>query len=201
MTDFLPWRGNYRNLIIYRKSAAVYDMAYFFAHKFLRRGDRTNDQMVQAARSCKQNIVEGVCAATTSKETELKLVNVAKSSLHELMEDYEDFLRVRSLRRWKKGEKAFDAWRGFCSAHNDPADFTEWTRQASPEAICNVGLIMCRQLDYLLFKYIESAKAQFLKAGGIREQMTRARLAARNPGLPRAGEPPKGDMPPDLKQT
>lgn len=104
MSDFLPWRGNYKDLIIYRKSTAVYDMAYFFAHRYLERGDRTVDQMVQAARSCKQNIVEGVCAATTSMETELKLVNVAKASLHELMEDYEDYLRVHGHPLWKMGE-------------------------------------------------------------------------------------------------
>lgn len=180
MGAFLPWRGNYKDLIVYRKSAAVYDMAYFFAHKFLPRGDRTNDQMVQAARSCKQNIVEGVCAATTSMETELKLVNVAKASLHELMEDFEDYLRVRGFRPWQKGEKAFDSWRSFCMTHNDPADFSEWTLQASPQAICNVALIMCRQLDYMLFRYIESVKRRFLQEGGIREQMTRARLAARS---------------------
>ena len=87
MESFLPWRGNYRNLLVYRKSVVIYDLTYLFARKYLDRSDRTVDQMIQAARSCKQNIVEGVAASTTSAEMEIKLVNVAKASLQELMED------------------------------------------------------------------------------------------------------------------
>ena len=93
----LPPRGDYRTLITYQKAEVLYDITYRFCQRFLARGDRTVDQMVQAARSGKQNIVEGSKAATTSKETEIKLTNVARASLDELLEDYRDFLRVRNF--------------------------------------------------------------------------------------------------------
>ena len=98
-TPFLPQKGNYRNLIAYQKAECIYDITYYFAHHFLERNDRTIDQMVQAARSGKQNIAEGCAASTTSAETEIKLVNVARASLQELLIDYEDYLRVRNSSR------------------------------------------------------------------------------------------------------
>lgn len=96
-SDFLPLKGNYRNLIAFQKAECIYDVTYYFAHKYLAKGDRTIDQMIQAARSGRQNIAEGCTASTTSKETEIKLLNVAKASLQELLLDYEDYLRVRNL--------------------------------------------------------------------------------------------------------
>ena len=180
MESFLPWRGNYRNLLVYRKSVVIYDLTYLFARKYLDRSDRTVDQMIQAARSCKQNIVEGVAASTTSAEMEIKLVNVAKASLQELMEDFIDYLRVRRLPMWQRGDDKFERSRRFCTAHSDPADYVAWMDKASPEALCNVGLILSRQTDYLLFRYIESVKSDFLKRGGIREQMARARIQSRS---------------------
>ena len=98
-SEFLPQKGNYKKLIVYQKAECIYDITYYFAHKFLEKGDRTIDQMIQAARSGKQNIAEGSAASTTSKETELKLVNVARASLQELLLDYEDYLRVRNLKQ------------------------------------------------------------------------------------------------------
>lgn len=95
--EFLPLKGNYRNLIAYQKAECIYDITFYFAHHFLEKGDRTVDQMIQAARSGKQNIAEGSAASTTSSETEIKLMNVAKASLQELLLDYEDYLRVRDL--------------------------------------------------------------------------------------------------------
>ena len=88
--EFLPLKGNYRNLIAYQKAECIYDITFYFAHHFLEKGDRTVDQMIQAARSGKQNIAEGSAASTTSSETEIKLMNVAKASLQELLLDYED---------------------------------------------------------------------------------------------------------------
>src|SRR5512136_3211316 len=104
MTDknFIPPHGNYRELLSYQKAEVIYDITYRFCEKFLKKGDRTIDQMVQAARSGKQNIIEGSKAATTSKETEIKLTNVARASLEELLEDYRDYLRVREHRIWDK---------------------------------------------------------------------------------------------------
>ena len=93
-------KGDYKTLLCYQKAETIYDVTYFFVEHFLERGDRTCDQMIQAARSGKQNIVEGYAASATSVEMELKLMNVAKSSLHELLMDYDDYLRVRGLTRW-----------------------------------------------------------------------------------------------------
>jgi four helix bundle protein len=98
----LPPRGDYQTLISYQKSEVVYQITYRFCERFLKKGDRTVDQMVQAARSGKQNIVEGSKAATTSKEMEIKLTNVARASLEELLEDYRDYLKVRDLPVWDK---------------------------------------------------------------------------------------------------
>ena len=111
-SEFLPQKGNYKKLIVYQKAECIYDITYYFAHKFLEKGDRTIDQMIQAARSGKQNIAEGSAASTTSKETELKLVNVARASLQELLLDYEDYLRVRNLKQWEaNNEKSIIAVR------------------------------------------------------------------------------------------
>jgi four helix bundle protein len=98
----LPPRGDYQTLLSYQKSEVVYQITFRFCQRFLKKGDRTIDQMVQAARSGKQNIVEGSKAATTSKEMEIKLTNVARASLEELLEDYRDFLKVRDLPIWAK---------------------------------------------------------------------------------------------------
>src|SRR5438132_11804264 len=94
---FIPAHGNYRELLSYQKAEIVYDFTYRFCQRFLARLDRTSDQMVQAARSGKQNILEGSKASGTSKEIEIKLVGVARASLEELLGDYRDFLRVRNL--------------------------------------------------------------------------------------------------------
>ena len=97
---FLPHGGSYKNLLVYQKSECIYDVTFYFAHKYLEKGDRTIDQMVQASRSGKQNIAEGAAAGNTSKETEIKLTNVAKASLQELLVDYEGYIRVRGLEQW-----------------------------------------------------------------------------------------------------
>ena len=97
--SFLPLHGNYRNLVVYQKTECIYDITFYFAHHFLEKGDRTIDQMIQAARSGKQNIAEGCSAGTTSRETEIKLLNVARASLDELVIDYEDYLRTRDLQQ------------------------------------------------------------------------------------------------------
>ena len=97
---FLPQHGHYRHLRVYQVTEIIYDITYYFTQHYLSKDDRTVDQMVQAARSGKQNIAEGNQAAATSSETEIKLTNVAKASLEELLDDYEDYLRVRNLQQW-----------------------------------------------------------------------------------------------------
>lgn len=99
---FIPAHGNYRELLSYQKAEVIYDLTYRFCQRFLARNDRTIDQMVQAARSGKQNILEGSKASGTSKEMEIKLTNVARASQEELLADYQDFLRVRGLPIWPK---------------------------------------------------------------------------------------------------
>src|SRR5882672_2147796 len=102
---FLPPRGNYSELLSFQKAEIVYDITFRFCHKFLAKGDRTIDQMIQSARSGKKNILEGSKASITSKETEIKLTNVARASLEELLDDYRDFLRARDLKAWDKDSK------------------------------------------------------------------------------------------------
>ena len=101
----IPPRGDYQTLLSFQKAEAIYDITFRFAHKYIGRGDRTVDQMIQSARSGKQNILEGSKAATTSKETEIKLTNVGRASLEELLADFRDYLRVRDLRIWNKDSK------------------------------------------------------------------------------------------------
>ena len=179
-TDFLPLQGHYRKLVVYQKAESIYDITYHFAHTFLEKGDRTIDQMVQAARSGKQNIAEGSQAATTSRETEIKLYNVAKASLHELLVDYEDYLRVRDLDAWPKDSPKAGKTRAVCRAHPESDFYRERVKLRSPETVANIAIILIHQTDYLLMRLIESAKQRFLKEGGIREAMTRARINYRN---------------------
>ncbi len=178
-TSFLPLRGNYRSLLVYQKAECIYDVTFFFAHRFLEKGDRTIDQMVQAARSGKQNIAEGSAASTTSRETELKLVNVAKASLQELLIDYEDYLRVRGLPQWGPDDERYQQTRRVVAAHNDSAYYRDAIQVRSDEAVANIAITLIHQTDAMLTKLIERLKEQFVRQGGIREEMTRARLAYR----------------------
>ena len=173
---FIKQKGNYEDLLCYKKSVCVYDVTYYFAHKYFQKGDRTIDQMVQAARSGKQNIVEGCAASTTSAESEMKLLNVAKASLQELLEDYRDYLRVRGLQQWgEESEKHIQARRA-CAAHNEPEYYSEAIKERSDETVANIAIILIRQTYYLLKHYFDRIKQDFLENGGIREEMTRGRL-------------------------
>ncbi len=177
---FLQQKGNYRNLIAYQKAECIYDITFYFAHKFLSVGDRTIDQMIQAARSGKQNIAEGCSAATTSSETEIKLINVARASLQELLIDYEDYLRVRNLEQWAVDSEKAQQARISCSKHNDSAFYREAIIRRSDETIANIAITLIYQEDVFLRKLLESLQEDFIKNGGIREQMTHARLEYRN---------------------
>ena len=178
--DFIRQKGNYEDLLCYKKSVCVYDITYYFTHKFLKIGDRTIDQMVQAARSGKQNIVEGCSASTTSAETEIKLMNVAKASLKELLEDYKDYLRVRNLELWTEGSDKHEQARRVCATHNDSEYYRKAIEERSDETIANIAIILIKQTDYLIKKYFEFIKQDFLENGGIKEEMTRERLKWRN---------------------
>jgi len=175
----LPRNGNYRKLLTYQKAEAIYDITYYFCKNYLQRFDRTVDQMVQAARSGKQNIVEGSAASATSKETEIKLVNVAKASLQELLIDYEDYLRTRNHRQWESTSKELLKMRELGRKHNDTAFYMPLVMVRPPETIANMAICMIKQTDYMLFKQLQTLSEDFLKNGGLRERMTRMRLDRR----------------------
>jgi four helix bundle suffix protein len=175
----LPRTGNYRKLLTYQKAEAIYDITYYFCKNYLQRGDRTIDQMIQAARSGKQNIVEGSAASATSKEMEIKLVNVAKASMHELLIDYEDYLRTRNHRQWENDSVELMKMRELGRKHNDSAFYMELVKTRPPETIANMAICMIKQNDYMLFKQLQSLSEDFLKNGGMRERMTRMRLDRR----------------------
>jgi len=176
----LPPRGDYKTLLSYQKAEVVYDITFRFAHKFLARGDRTIDQMIQAARSGKQNILEGSKAGTTSKEMEIKLTNVARASLEELLSDYRDFLRVRDLSLWDKDSKEAEFIRKLGRktplAYDDYREFVE-TRPA--EVVANIAACLIHQTNYLLDQQLKRLEKDFVEQGGLRERMTRARLERR----------------------
>lgn len=172
---FLPQNKDYHSLICYKKAVCIYDITYYFAHTYLERGDRTIDQMIQAARSGKQNIVESNIDGNTSTEMEIKLTNVNRASLHELQEDYLDYLRVHGLQLWPPNSRKAIQARRYCRAHTDPADYRDKIPQRTPETICNIAITLLRQTDVLLRGLIDRLKHDFLEQGGIREQMSRAR--------------------------
>lgn len=176
----LPAYGNYRELRSYQKAEIVYDLTYRFCERFLRRGDRTIDQMVQAARSGKQNILEGSKASGTSKEMELKLTNVARASLEELLADYEDFLRVRNGAIWNKesAEAGYVRRLGGCAGVGYEA-FRDFVETRSAEVVANIALCLIHQANFLLDRQIARLERDFLKEGGLRERMTRARIESR----------------------
>ena len=169
----------YRKLLSYQKTEVIYEMTYHFAHRFLAKGDRTIDQMVQAARSGKQNIIEGCAASATSSKTELKLVNVAKASLQELLEDYIDYLRTRGHRQWEEGSIEYETMRRLGRDHNDASYFLALCQTRGADVIANMAIILIHQADYLLHRQLERLEADFVKNGGFSERMMRVRKQER----------------------
>lgn len=182
MTDkgFIRQDNNYRTLKAFQKAECVYDVTYYFANKFLAKGDRTIDQMVQAARSGKQNLAEGNIDGVTSKEMEIKLTNVNRASLHELLLDYEDYLRVRGLEQWPYYDPRCVQTRAFCKKHLDSAVYREKIKDRTDETIANIAITLIHQCDVLIRGLIEWQKRNFLENGGIKEEMYRARKAYRD---------------------
>lgn len=170
----------WQNLYFYRKSDAIYRLTVEFCRRFLPpHGDRTVDQMVQAARSGKQNIIEGSEDGQTSSEMEIKLLNVARGSLQELREDYHDYLHTRGLTVWPAESERQQRLRAFCSAHNDYADYAVFVARMSDEEMANVLLTLCHQTDKMMCAYIEKLEARFVTEGGIKERMYAARTGYR----------------------
>ncbi|NCC50458.1 MAG: four helix bundle protein [Spartobacteria bacterium] len=205
---FIPAHGGYQDLLSYQRSVVVYDATVVFCRDLFQKYDRTIDQMVQAARSGKQNIIEGSMASGTSKETELKLTNVARASLEELLEDYRDFLRTRQAIEWNKnskealfvrnlatgkiqlnedGTKVTKATHGQPNtsrmSHKSPVITYDTFRsfESRPaEVRANVIICLIHQTNYLLDQQLRKLEQDFLNEGGLRERMTRARIENRN---------------------
>ena len=172
--------GGYRNLIVYKKSDVIYEGTVMFCRRFLpAHGDRTVDQMVQAARSCKQNIAEGSAASGTSKETEIKLTNVARATLDELIEDYNDWLKSHNAAVWPATDEKATAARDFAIKNAEWEAWKPLFESRPPETLANLMLTLCHQTRYLLDKMIARQEEDFKKFGGVRERMHAARTAAR----------------------
>jgi four helix bundle suffix protein len=169
---FIPQHGGYQRLLGYRKAEIIYDATVIFCNRFLHRGDRTIDQMTQAARSGKQNIAEGSMASATSKKTEIKLTNVARTSLEELLIDYTDYLRINELSLWdkncdkakfirnlgRKSDECFESYKIYIETKND-------------ETVANIIICLIHQASFLLYQQITKLESDFLKNGGITEKM------------------------------
>lgn len=178
--EFLKQKGNYRELRCFQLAEHLFDITYVFCERFIGTGDRTKDQMIQAARSIKQNIAEGSSAATMSTQSEMFLTNVGKSSQQELLLDYEDYLITRGLCKWTLDDPRLKNVR-INLRHKMSREFMiEKAKGWNDETIANVAITLVHQCDKMLSGLLEYQKQQFLNNGGIKEQMTRARLEARS---------------------
>jgi len=178
---FIPPHGGYENLLSFKKSRIVYDATVYFCGRYIDKYSRTHDQMVQAARSGKQNILEGSQASGTSRETEIKLVNVARASLEELLEDYRDFLRVRGHRLWDKNSReALFVRKLGNGADASYETYRTYIETRPPEIVANIIICLIHQTNYLLDQLIRQLEKDFLEKGGLKENMFRARLEHRD---------------------
>ena len=161
--SFIPPHGGYRNLITYQKSEIIYDGTQYFTKRFFQKYDRTTDQMVQAARSGKQNIAEAGMASAASKETEIKLTNVARASLEELLIDYEDFMRTNKLPRWDKNHPLKAR---FLELNKTPkanyATFQKAIEHENPEICVNTMIMLITLTVYLLRKQMKAPETAFV---------------------------------------
>jgi four helix bundle suffix protein len=182
--------GGYRRLRSFQVTEIVYDGTVAFCDRFVDKRSRTHDQMVQAARSGRQNIAEGSRASATSSQTELRLVSVAGASLDELLLDYEDFLRQRGLKLWAKDDAEARRVRevGLGKEPTDRSDrtdrtdkraYSEWLDHRDPAVVANALICLIHQANYLLDRQIQGLEREFVEGGGYSERLAAARLAKR----------------------
>ncbi len=173
-------QNSWEGLWFYRKTVTLYELTKVFTQRFLPQyGDRTVDQMVQAARSGKQNIIEGSADGVASSEMEIKLLNTARGSIQELQEDYVDYLRCHQLSLWDEQHSRFKSMIEFCRKHNDWEDYKPFVHSMSNEEMANVAYTLCRLTDRMMTTYLTQLEAQFVTEGGIKERMTAARTGFR----------------------
>lgn len=171
--------GGYRKLKSYQTATFIYDLTVEFCDRYVDRYSRTKDQMIQAARSGRQNIAEGSAASGTSKKTEIKLVGVARASLEELLTDYEDFLRQRGLALWGKDDPLAKKVRAL-AYRTDLSYQTYKTYLEEPENAANCLICLIHQANFLLDRQLESLEKAFVEKGGWSENLLRRRIGKRN---------------------
>ncbi len=180
-SQLIPPHGGYQGLQSYQMSEIVYDATVVFCNRFINLRSRTHDQMVQAARSGKQNIAEGSMASGTSKKFELKLVGVARASLEELLLDYQDFLRQKGLLLWAKDHPKAKEVRNLCYQKNRSyMTYKPYIEDSPPEVAANTMVCLIHQTNYLLDQLLRTLEKDFLKEGGFTERLYKARSQARN---------------------
>jgi four helix bundle suffix protein len=174
--NLIPAHGGYRQLKSFQHAELVYDATVKFCDRFIDKRSRTHDQMVQAARSGRQNIAEGSQASGTSKKFELKLVGVARASLEELLLDYEDFLRQRGLALWGKNHVAAQAVRRLAYENNRSyVTYRSYIENSPPEVAANTLVCLIHQTNYLLDQQLRQLEQAFLEEGGFTERLYRSR--------------------------
>lgn len=193
---FLDHKGHYRELRCFQLAEHLFDITFVFCNRFIEPGDRTKDQMIQAARSIKQNIAEGSCAANMSTQSEMLLTNVGKSSQQELLLDFEDYIITRGLRKWALEDRRTENVRNNLKNRMSREFMIEKAKVWSDETLANVAITLIHQCDKMLAGLLEYQKQQFLQNGGIKEQMTKACIDARKnqstqnaPLCPKCGKP------------
>ncbi|MDE5888117.1 MAG: four helix bundle suffix domain-containing protein [Muribaculaceae bacterium] len=179
MKGFLKIAGDYSNWNVYKKAVIICDVTELFISRAFSSPTRTIDQMRQAARSCKQNIVEGISDATISAEICIKLMGVARGSVRELLEDYQDYLRQNQLQIWDINDPRTQQARSYCGNNHDTFVFTEKCRLRSNEAVANIMITQIRQIDSILGKFLKKIEADFIAQGGVKEAMSKARRSQR----------------------
>ena len=179
--QLIPPHGGFRDLKSYQMAEIVYDATVVFCNRFINRRSRTHDQMVQAARSGKQNIAEGCMASGTSKKTELKLVGVARASLEELLLDFQDYLRQNGLGLWGKDHPKARAVRGLCYKKDRfYLTYKPYIENSTPEIAANTMICLIHQTNYLLDQQLKNLEKEFLNEGGFTEKLYHSRLQMRN---------------------
>lgn len=180
MQHFAQPKSTYRKLYAFQKAEAIYDLTYYFLQGHILKSDRTYDQMLQAARSGKQNIVEGRSYAASSAEMEIKLYGVARGSLHELLNDYLDYMRTRNIEIWSTSHPRFNRLRDTCIKNNATTYYSQLAQRLSDIELCNLIITLIYQTISMINKLIDFAKQDFLSKGGIKEQMYKARINYRD---------------------
>lgn len=176
----LKQQANWDALFFYQKSDVIYQLTFAFCDRFIHLyKDRTRDQVIQAARSCKQNIVEGLADGVTSTEMQLKLLNVARASLKETREDFEDYIKSRHLLFYRKGEDRYDKMLTYCRYHNKLEDYEPFFSKWSDEEMCNCAITLCHMVDKMLMSFLAKLDREFVTEGGIKERMYKARTGYR----------------------